>query len=269
MLVGAIGIGGCSLVTDLTGFQGSTSAVDAGGPIESGVPPIDGAALPDATDAAQPASDAGCALRADAAFCVDFEGNGGLDLGTWSTADFASSLGTIALTQAHASSPPNAARFDLNKPVTDCEFLQLKRGFNGTYQRMSTAMQVRIETPGIFFGVVFDASPSLNFRVLLAFAAPTVAYYLIQRSLDNVFSEVDSGEIYLDIPVFDTFIPVRVDVDIAKKEVTIGLRTQETKRPLPADVGGQSPDFQFGPYCTQAPTPGRLSIDDVAVWLVP
>jgi len=64
----------------------------------------------DASSASDATVATGCSRYPDASFCNDFDGVNPLGTNFWTFSDEGSARGTIAITQAHATSPPNALR---------------------------------------------------------------------------------------------------------------------------------------------------------------
>lgn len=249
-------LAGCTVTTDLAGLVG---------------PPLaEGDAAPPVTDAAPeagPTTDAsadvtGCARYPGAAFCVDFEQPSSLSAGLWTESDEKSTNGTLGLTQTNVVSPRNAALFDLTK-VGACSYLQNTKGMPGTFSAVTTRLDLRIETEGIFNTVSFSVSPKLSFTLILAFGSNRSVRLFLQKNDEGTLTESAGKDDTLDVDPLGRWLPVSMNASSSTGTATATIATKTIVLPLPGDFVLKDPFSTVGPYCSSKPQ--RATIDDVVI----
>jgi hypothetical protein len=247
--------------TDLGGLSGGGGSGTTDAAVaESGVSDAGTDASPDAS------SEAGCARRVDASFCVDFEGSDPIGLGTWTAVDEANGKGAIELVQDASTSPPNAASIRSVAAGT-CYNLALRKSFPGTYSGGK---------------VIASVLPDGNASTLIWRSARNGVLYLL-------FGDITPTDISLNLQSYSTEAGTQVlaygtaplpSSPIGKwSEVQLSFESSPTRlarfrvgkveatAAIPNDFPLDDPSLEVGQWCTD---PGRTVLaDDIGVWLTP
>lgn len=266
-------LGGCSVLTDLSGFSEPPSGSDGQALADARADGNVGPELESGADEAGidgGAAASGCGLVPGAAFCVDFEGPSPLSLSTWSEiADLTRMPArSITLTQQAPVSAPNAVLFDLAGGGTGCEYSRLEKRFPGTYATFTARYNVRSDTEGILFAESFTVNASLSFTLIVVLGAPLQVRIFGQKNVNNTITEVAAADLIIDSPYAGRWLPISVEyTSQPAKTATLAIGTKKVSFALPPEFVARDGVVGFGPYCADVAM--RAALDDIAVLVAP